>query len=153
MAREDHRCGAVLSASDRPAPPRPAPPPGPTAGLVPCTAGSAADTAGTLLNGGRRLRAVDGSPVHHHLGVSAFATHAVVDRRSVVAVEDDVPVVGVGGRTVTAGLPAPQARASVSPLALVSGARTLVGSHLGSSVPGRAGRGAAGGEWRVAGRR
>ena len=27
----------------------------------------------------------------HHLGVSAFATHAVVDRRSVVKVDDDVP--------------------------------------------------------------
>lgn len=214
-----------------------------TDGLVPCTPGSAANDAGTLLGGGRRLHAADGSPVHHHLGVSGFATHAVVDRRSVVPVGDDVPpavaavlgcavltgggavlnagrpapgettvvvglggvgmsallvalahgagpvvgvdavpeklararelgaaramtpaeavgaglaapvvieaagdvrafetalaLTGVGGRTVTVGLPAPDARASVSPLALVAGARTVVGSYLGTSVPAR----------------
>ena len=50
-----------------------------------CAPGTAANTAGTLLGGGRRLHR-DGRPVHHHLGVSGFATHAVVDRRSVVAV-------------------------------------------------------------------
>lgn len=214
-----------------------------TDGLVPCTRGSAANNAGTLLNGDRRLHASDGSDVHHHLGVSGFATHAVVDRRSVVPVEDDVPpaiaavlgcavltgggavlnagkpapgettvivglggvgmsallvalahgagpVIGVdavpeklararelgaaqayapdeavemglaapvvieaagsarafetalsltevGGRTITVGLPAPDARASISPLALVAGARTIVGSYLGTSVPAR----------------
>ena len=47
----------------------------------------------------------DGAPVHHHLGVSAFATHAVVDTRSVVAVEDDVPpdVAAVLGCAVLTG--------------------------------------------------
>jgi len=55
-----------------------------------CSAGAAANGEGRLLLGGRRLhRGCD--DVHHHLGVSAFATHAVVDRRSAVKVERDLP--------------------------------------------------------------
>lgn len=213
-----------------------------TNGRMPCVPGSASNGAGELLGGGRRLHR-DGQPVHHHLGVSAFATHAVVDARSVVAVEDDVPpevaavlgcavltgggallnatppedgqsvmIVGLGGvgmaallaavalgkgeivavdgvaakreralglgatraidpvelassgvrcdvvveaaenvrafeaalaatapggRTVTVGLPHPDARASISPLQLVAEARTVIGSYLGSAVPTR----------------
>jgi alcohol dehydrogenase len=61
-----------------------------TDGLTPCEPGSAANNAGTLLGGGRRLSR-DGNPVHHHLGVSGFATHAVVHRASLVPVPDDVP--------------------------------------------------------------
>ncbi|MGJ6979842.1 alcohol dehydrogenase catalytic domain-containing protein [Aestuariimicrobium soli] len=61
-----------------------------TDGLRPCSAGSATNNAGELLAGGRRLSR-DGEPVHHHLGASAFATHAVIDRRSIVPVDDDVP--------------------------------------------------------------
>ena len=61
-----------------------------TGGRMPCGPGSASNSAGELLGGGRRLTR-DGDPLHHHLGVSAFATHAVVDARSVVAVDDDVP--------------------------------------------------------------
>jgi alcohol dehydrogenase len=213
-----------------------------TDGRLPCVPGSAANGAGTLLSGHGRLSGEMG-PVAHHLGVSGFATHAVVDRRSVVAVEDDVPpdiaallgcavltgggallnagrpaagqtvaivglggvgmaallvarsldnvrVVGIdpmegklrkatqlgaddvhspqaaeddgvradvvieaagsaraletavaitahGGRTVTVGLPPAEARAWISPLALVAGAREIVGSYLGSAVPER----------------
>lgn len=213
-----------------------------TDGRMPCGPGSASNSAGELLGGGRRLSR-DGVPVHHHLGVSAFASHAVVDTRSVVAVADDVPpevaavlgcavltgggallnaapprpgqsimVVGLGGvgmaallaavalgdadvvavdgvsakrdrarelgatrvldpaelassgtrcdvvveaagnvrafeaalaatapggRTVTVGLPHPDARASLSPLQLVAEARTVIGSYLGSAVPSR----------------
>ncbi|MFF3223200.1 alcohol dehydrogenase catalytic domain-containing protein [Nocardia suismassiliense] len=215
-----------------------------TDGRTPCVPGSVANNAGELLGGGRRLSR-DGAEVHHHLGVSAFATHAVVDRRSVVPVDDDVPpevaavlgcavltgggallnsakpgpgdrimVVGLGGvgmatvlvavslaadgheviavdtvpeklalakelgataaytpaevaesgvqaeivveaagnirafetavaatapggTTVTVGLPAPDARASISPLGLVAQGRSIVGSYLGSAVPAR----------------
>lgn len=211
-----------------------------TDGLAPCSAGSAANAAGTLLDGDVRLTR-DGTTVLHHLGVSAFATHAVVDRRSVVPVDDDVPpvvasllgcavltgggavlnagqprpgqtvaIVGMGGvgmsamitalahddvrvvavdqvpeklsraielgahaayapddvgdlkaevvieavghpaaletalaltapggRTVTVGLPRPDARISVSPLSFVAEGRSLIGSYLGSSVPAR----------------
>lgn len=42
-----------------------------------------------------------------------------------------------GGTTVTVGLPAPDARAAVSPLTLTAEARTVVGSYLGSAVPAR----------------
>ena len=213
-----------------------------TDGTTPCQPGSAANGAGTLLSGQRRLTRA-GRPIHHHLGVSGFATHAVVDRRSVVTVDDDVPpeiaavlgcavltgggavinagkpqpghtliVVGLGGvgmaavlvglahrdvrvvavdalptklaaaahvgchevlspaeatdrgikgevvieaagniraletalaltapggRTITVGLPAPDARINLSPLALVAEGRALVGSYLGSAVPAR----------------
>ncbi|MDQ0613997.1 alcohol dehydrogenase [Microbacterium sp. W4I4] len=213
-----------------------------TEGRLPCTPGSAANGNGTLMSGARRMHR-DGEPVQHHLGVSAFATHAVVDRRSVVPVPPDVPptvaallgcavltgggavmnagrlapgedviVVGlggvgmaavltaiaqsagrvtavdavdskleralqlgasaayspteaaalgvraplvieaagnarafetaveltaVGGRTVTVGLPAPEARSSISPLVLTAEARTIIGSYLGSAVPSR----------------
>jgi alcohol dehydrogenase len=212
-----------------------------TDGRLPCEVGTAANNAGLLLNGHYRLSR-DGSAVMHHLGVSAFATHAVVNRHSVVRVDDDVPadvaavlgcavltgggavlnagkpapgetvmvvglggvgmaavltalatghpVIGVdavtakldralelgasrvftpqalaeggvtapvvveaagnarafetavaatapGGVTVTVGLPAPTALASISPLGLVAQARSIVGSYLGSAVPER----------------
>ncbi|BBX12627.1 alcohol dehydrogenase [Mycobacterium novum] len=61
-----------------------------TGGLTPCEPGSAANGAGTLLGGDIRLRRA-GQPVHHHLGVSGFATHAVVSATSAVPVPDDVP--------------------------------------------------------------
>jgi alcohol dehydrogenase len=212
-----------------------------TDGRLPCEVGTAANNAGTLVGGDRRLER-GGAPVNHHLGVSGFATHAVVNRHSVVPVDDDVPaeiaavlgcavltgggavinaarpapgdtvmvvglggvgmaavltavalghpVIGVdgvpekleralelgalaayspaevaehgttapvvieaagnarafetavsatapGGTTVTVGLPAPTAMASISPLGLVASARTIIGSYLGSAVPER----------------
>ncbi|QIS21469.1 alcohol dehydrogenase catalytic domain-containing protein [Nocardia terpenica] len=75
-----------------------------TNGRTPCLPGSLANNAGELLAGGRRLLR-GGTPVHHHLGVSGFATHAVVDRRSVVPVDDDVPpdVAAVLGCAVLTG--------------------------------------------------
>ncbi|WP_405216460.1 zinc-binding dehydrogenase [Agrococcus sp. Ld7] len=85
-----------------------------TDGRLPCERGSASNAAGELLGGGRRLHEGD-VDVHHHLGVSAFATHAVLDRRSVVPVGDDVPpqvaaVLGCamltgGGAVINAGKP------------------------------------------------
>lgn len=211
-----------------------------TDGLTPCEPGSATNNAGTLMRGDVRLSR-DGEPVLHHLGVSGFATYAVVDRRSVVPVPADVPpvvasllgcavltgggavlnvgqpkpgqsvavvglggvgmaaaltalahddvrVIGVdrlpdklawarelgvhelrtpdeatdlkadvvieaaghpaaletavaltapGGRTITVGLPHPDARIEVSPLGLVAEGRSLIGSYLGSAVPSR----------------
>ncbi|MFJ6280248.1 alcohol dehydrogenase catalytic domain-containing protein [Arthrobacter subterraneus] len=213
-----------------------------TDGLLPCTVGSAANNEGVLLDGGQRLHR-DGEDIRHHLGVSGFATHAVVNRKSVVKIDDDVPpeiaavlgcavltgggavintgkpqdgdtvvivglggvgmaalitaislgkgdvigvdavpakleaakelgatavytpqealeqgvkapvvieaagnarafetavqLTGVGGTTVTVGLPSPDARASIAPLGLTAEARTIVGSYLGSAVPER----------------
>lgn len=56
-----------------------------------CAAAAAANGEGRLLGGGRRL-ALDGEPVHHHLGVSAFAERAVVARQSAVVVDPAVPL-------------------------------------------------------------
>lgn len=56
-----------------------------------CGPGAAANGAGTLLGGGFRLSGPRG-PIHHHLGCSAFATHAVVSRRSLVRVDRDLPL-------------------------------------------------------------
>jgi alcohol dehydrogenase len=57
-----------------------------------CEPAAKANGAGEMLAGGRRI-ARDGSPVHHHLGVSAFAEHAVVSRRSLVKLPADLPLV------------------------------------------------------------
>jgi alcohol dehydrogenase len=54
-----------------------------------CEPGATANTQGSLLSGARRLHR-GASEVHHHVGVSAFATHAVVSRRSCVKVEADI---------------------------------------------------------------
>lgn len=51
-----------------------------------CEPGATANNAGTLLSGARRLR-WQGRPVHHHVGVSAFAEYAVVARQSLVKVD------------------------------------------------------------------
>src|SRR3954453_16630673 len=56
-----------------------------------CIPGAAANTAGTLLGGERRWQADEGSELHHHLGVSAFAEYAVVSERSLVRVDPDLP--------------------------------------------------------------
>ena len=206
-----------------------------------CEPAAKANAAGTLLSGERRL-SFRAEPVNHLLGVSAFATHAVVARESCVKIDPDLPlelaalfgcavltgvgavvntakvepgqsvaVVGLGGvglsavlgaklagarqiiavdlsddklafatrlgathtvnarsndavgdirrlagagvdvafemagsvpalelaYAVTAGLPHPDKRMSLSPLALVAEERTLKGSYVGSSAPQR----------------
>jgi alcohol dehydrogenase len=53
------------------------------------------------------------------------------------ALEAAIGLTGPGGRTVTVGLPRPDARISVSPLGFVAEGRSLIGSYLGSAVPAR----------------
>lgn len=55
-----------------------------------CEPGAAANTAGTLLSGDHRLSRAD-AVVHHHLGVSGFAEHAVVSARSAVKIDPELP--------------------------------------------------------------
>jgi alcohol dehydrogenase len=50
-----------------------------------CEPGAAANTKGTLLGGDRRLH-IGQEYINHHTGVSCFADHAVVSRRSCVKV-------------------------------------------------------------------
>ncbi|MCQ8832012.1 alcohol dehydrogenase catalytic domain-containing protein [Streptomyces malaysiensis] len=116
-----------------------------TEGKMPCTAGSAANNAGTLLGGGIRLSR-DGKPVSHHLGVSGFATHATVDRRSVTPVDDDVPpdvaallgcaVLTGGGAVLNAVRPAPGQTVAVVGLGGVGMAAVLTAMSLGAEVVG-----------------
>ena len=216
-----------------------------TDGTLPCIPGTESNNAGFLPGGGEQVRLHDdgGGRVLHHLGVSAFATHAVVNQASVVKIGSDVPpeaaaplgcavltgggavvnagkpqdgdsvmvvglggvgiaalmtavglkkgtVIGVdanpeklerarelgadeayspeelaekgvkadvvveaaghprafetafnatapGGRTVTVGLPHPEAESVIRPLLLTAEARTVIGSYLGSAVPSR----------------
>jgi alcohol dehydrogenase len=56
-----------------------------------CEPGAAANGAGTLLSGARRL-ARGGVPLNHHLGCSVFAEYATVSRRSVVKIDASVPL-------------------------------------------------------------
>lgn len=213
-----------------------------TDGKLPCTPGTAANNAGSLVGDAYRLHR-NGTDISHHVGVSGFATHAVLNRQSVVPVGEDVPpeiaavlgcavltgggavinagkpkdgdtvmivglggvgmaalitakslgkgkvigvdanpeklaratelgadevyspaeleekgvkapvvieaaghprafetavaATGVGGTTVTVGLPSPSARSTIAPLGLTGEARTIVGSYLGSAVPSR----------------
>lgn len=88
-----------------------------TDGKLPCSRGTESNNAGFLPGGGHevRLHRPDGSEVLHHLGVSAFATHAVVNQASVVKIGSDVPaeaaaplgcaVLTGGGAVINAGQP------------------------------------------------
>ncbi|HYC97335.1 zinc-dependent alcohol dehydrogenase family protein [Brevundimonas sp.] len=88
-----------------------------------CEPGAAANGKGELLGGGRRLHDGHGE-LNHHLGCSAFASHAVVSRRSLVKVNADLPfeqaalfgcavLTGVGAVVNTAGVRAGQSVAVV----------------------------------------
>ncbi|GAA1200506.1 alcohol dehydrogenase catalytic domain-containing protein [Brevibacterium paucivorans] len=100
-----------------------------TDGKLPCTPGTASNNAGVLPFDGdvRRLSesgetthpraGQPGEPINHHLGVSVFATHAVVNVASIVKVGSDVPpqiaaplgcaVLTGGGAVLNAGKPSP----------------------------------------------
>lgn len=88
-----------------------------------CEPGAAANGAGTLLGGGRRLTR-HGNAINHHLGCSAFATHATVSRRSAVKIDPTLPfeeaalfgcavLTGVGAVVNTAGVSAGESVAVV----------------------------------------
>ena len=116
-----------------------------TDGRLPCAVGSAANGAGTLVGGGIRLHREDGD-VFHHLGVSGFATHAVVSRTSVVRVDADVPaeiaallgcaVLTGGGAVINAATPEPDSTVVIVGLGGVGMAALLVAIALGLEVIG-----------------
>ncbi len=79
-----------------------------------CEPGSAANHAGTLISGARRLKR-DGRALNHHSGVAGFAEYAVASRHSLVKIDPDLPmaeaalfgcavVTGVGAVVNTAGV-------------------------------------------------
>jgi alcohol dehydrogenase len=118
-----------------------------------CEPGAKANTEGTLLSGARRLYGFGGKPVNHHVGVSAFADHAVVSRRSCVKIEANIDPVeaalfgcavltGAGAVINTAGVRAGQTTAIVGLggvgfcavlAAIASGARQVIAVDLHES--------------------
>lgn len=114
-------------------------------GRLPCSAGTASNTQGTLLSGQVRLHR-GGEEVLHHLGVSGFATHAVVDQRSVVKVGPDVPpevaallgcaVLTGGGAVLNLAQPVPGDVLMVVGLGGVGMAALLTARALGAEVIG-----------------
>lgn len=116
-----------------------------TDGRLPCEVGTAANNAGTLVGGGTRLHR-GGDTVHHHLGVSGFASHAVVSRTSVVPVAPDVPgeiaallgcaVLTGGGAVINAARPEPGSTIAIVGLGGVGMAALLVAVALGVQVIG-----------------
>jgi alcohol dehydrogenase len=54
-----------------------------------CEPGAQSNAEGTLLSGARRIHH-GREQIHHHVGVSAFADHAVVSRRSCVKIDRDI---------------------------------------------------------------
>ncbi|MHA3979231.1 zinc-dependent alcohol dehydrogenase family protein [Halovulum sp. GXIMD14794] len=56
-----------------------------------CEPGAKAGASGTLLDGDRKI-SLNGEMVHHHLGVSAFSTHAIMSENSCVKIPKDIPL-------------------------------------------------------------
>lgn len=82
-----------------------------------CEPGAAANAAGTLLGGGRRLHGGGEPTLHHHLGVSGFAEAAVVNAHSAVRVDPELPyeVAALFGCAVLTGVGAALYSARVRP--------------------------------------
>src|ERR1700754_3256130 len=78
-----------------------------------CEPGAAANAAGVLLSGERRWEA----PLHHPLGVSAFADHVVVSAASAVKVDAELPyeIAALFGCAVLTGVGAAVNAAQVRP--------------------------------------
>ncbi len=86
-----------------------------------CEPAARSNGAGEMLAGGRRITRA-GAAIHHHLGVSAFAGHAVVSRRSLVKVPGDLPAVEAAlfGCAVLPGVGAVANTARIAPGASVA---------------------------------
>ena len=105
-----------------------------------CEPGAAANGAGTLLSGARRLSR-NGQPIHHHLGCSVFAEYATVSRRSVVKIDRDLPLdeAALFGCAVLTGVGAVVNTAQVragSSVAIVGLGGVGLASLLGAKVAG-----------------
>lgn len=103
-----------------------------------CEPGFQANSAGVLLGGARRLHRA-AAPIHHHLGVSAFAEHAVMARESLVKVDASLPFdeAAVFGCAVMTGVGAvmntvqPPAGSSIAVVGLGGvGLAALLGARL-----------------------
>nr|MBA2522314.1 zinc-binding dehydrogenase [Solirubrobacterales bacterium] len=82
-----------------------------------CEPGAAANAAGTLLSGERRLSHPDLVPLNHHLGVSAFSDHIVVAEASAVKIDPELPfeLAALFGCAVLTGVGAAVNAAGIAP--------------------------------------
>lgn len=103
-----------------------------------CEKGAASNEKGEMLDGGRRLHKAS-EDIHHHLGVSGFATHAVVSPNSIVKVDPDIPFekVALFGCAVITGIGAVINTAKVKPGSTVAviglggvGLNAIIGAKL-----------------------
>jgi alcohol dehydrogenase len=106
-----------------------------------CEPAAVANNAGTLIEGGHRLHRADGTPVNHHLGVSAFADHAVVSRDSLVKVDKSLPFehAALFGCAVLTGVGAAINSANIRPgqtVAVIGLGGVGLNSVLGALVAG-----------------
>jgi alcohol dehydrogenase len=105
-----------------------------------CEPAAVANGNGTLLSGARRISRA-GTPINHHMGVSAFAQYTTVSRRSLVKVDHDLPLdeAALFGCAVLTGVGAVVNTAHVPPGATVAivglGGVGLAGL-LGAAVAG-----------------
>jgi alcohol dehydrogenase len=106
-----------------------------------CEPGQQSNAAGTLLGGTMRL-SQNGKPVYHHVGVSAFAEYCVVNRGSLVKIDDKLPFdeAALFGCAVLTGVGAALNTAQVFPGAKVAvvglggvGLNTLFGALVGGA--------------------
>jgi len=105
-----------------------------------CEPGAAANTAGTLLSGARRLRR-NGAPVNHLLGCSSFAEFATVSRRSLIKIDPELPFdeAALFGCAVLTGVGAVLNTARVTPgstVAVVGLGGVGFSALLGASLAG-----------------
>ncbi|HVS26281.1 MAG TPA: zinc-dependent alcohol dehydrogenase family protein [Burkholderiales bacterium] len=105
-----------------------------------CEPGAAANVAGSLLSGARRLRR-GATLLNHHMGVSAFAQYATVSRRSLVKIDPDLPLdkAALFGCAVLTGVGAVLNTARVTPgstVAVVGLGGVGLASVLGAILAG-----------------
>lgn len=105
-----------------------------------CEPGAAANTAGTLLSGARRLHR-NGTPLQHHLGCSAFAEYATVSRNSLIKIDPELPLdeAALFGCAVLTGVGAVLNTARVTPgstVAVVGLGGVGLSSVLGAVLAG-----------------
>ncbi|WP_114968647.1 zinc-dependent alcohol dehydrogenase family protein [Rhodoferax ferrireducens] len=81
-----------------------------------CEPAAAANVAGTLLGGGKRL-SYQGETIDHFIGVSAFAEYAVLSRRSLQKIDKELPleIAALFGCAVMTGVGAVVNTAQVRP--------------------------------------
>ena len=107
-----------------------------------CEPGAAANAAGTLISGARRL-SLNGQEVHHHMGVSAFAEYTVVSRHSLIGIDPGLPldIAALFGCAVLTGVGAVVNTAGVWPgasVAVVGLGGVGLNALLGAGVAGAA---------------